>query len=152
MFRLIALVALVLFPSISEAQGRRYRSRPAPAAPVHMVPGPYLGKDSSSLNALAEVNAARAKYNLKPFIQDAGLNQAAQVAAQKRASRLIEGHLPESDFTCVPAGTTATAAGCAAWEPSSGWGACCTYDAYTYAGAAWVMGKDGRRYMHLFVR
>jgi hypothetical protein len=29
---------------------------------------------------------------------------------------------------------------------------CCVYENYTYAGAAWVSGRDGRRYMHLFVR
>jgi hypothetical protein len=79
------------------------------------------------------------------------LNKAALEAARRRAAGLIQGHLP-SDFACLPEGGQATAAGCAAWEPSLGWGACCTYDNYTYAGAAWVLGSDGRRYMHLFVR
>jgi hypothetical protein len=29
---------------------------------------------------------------------------------------------------------------------------CCVYDNYTYGGAAYVTGRDGKRYMHLFVR
>ena len=49
------------------------------------------------------------------------------------------------------------AAGCAAWSKSSDgtyhWGSCCTYDTeYTYAGAYAEIGRDGRRYTHLFVR
>ncbi len=57
-----------------------------------------------------------------------------------------------NDFAAVPAGTSATSAGCAAWDPGMGWGSCCTYDRYTYAGAAYALGGDGKRYMHLFVR
>lgn len=102
-------------------------------------------------DALDEVNATRAQRGLKPFVRDEQLTVAAREAAKQRAARLLAGHL-ESDFACLPDGASATAAGCAAWEPSWGWGACCTYDNYTYAGAAWVMGRDGRRYMHLFVR
>jgi hypothetical protein len=85
-------------------------------------------------------------------MSDPQLEQAAAVAAQRRASRFCQGHLPEGDFSCLPAGTNAAAAGCAAWTPDWGWGACCTYDRYAYAGAAWAMGADGKRYMHLFVR
>lgn len=103
-------------------------------------------------DALAEVNAERAKRGLRPFLPDPLLNQAAQACAQQRAARHIHGHLPESDFRYVPSGGQANAAGCGALEPSWGWGTCCTYENYTYAGAAWVMGNDGRRYMHLFVR
>ncbi len=33
-----------------------------------------------------------------------------------------------------------------------GFGACCSYENWNYAGAAAVIGRDGRRYMHLFVR
>lgn len=102
-------------------------------------------------DTLAEVNAARAKKGLKPFIYDAGLEVAAKKCAELRAASLIAGHLP-NDFAHVPQGTTAKAAGCGALEPSWGWGTCCMYDNYTYAGAAVVMGRDGRRYMHLFVR
>jgi hypothetical protein len=103
-------------------------------------------------DALAEVNATRAQRGLRPYQHDPLLNQAAQACAKQRATRQISGHLPESDFHYLPSGASANAAGCAAWTPDWGWGACCTYDNYTYAGAAWVMGQDGRRYMHLFVR
>lgn len=103
-------------------------------------------------DALAEVNAERAKRGLRAFQPDPLLNQAALACAQQRAARHIHGHLPESDFRYVPSGGQANAAGCGALEPSWGWGTCCTYENYTYAGAAWVMGNDGRRYMHLFVR
>jgi hypothetical protein len=102
-------------------------------------------------SALDEVNAARAQRGLPPFQRDDGLTAGALSAAQYRAERLIAGHCP-SDFAHLPPGANATAAGCAAWPPSLGWGACCTYEGYTYAGAAIVMGSDGRRYMHLFVR
>jgi hypothetical protein len=107
---------------------------------------------TSGDDALAEVNATRAQRGLPAFQPDPLLNQAARSCAKQRASRLISGHLPESDFHYLPSGASANAAGCAAWTPDWGWGACCTYDSYTYAGAAWVMGQDGRRYMHLFVR
>ncbi|HQR08087.1 MAG TPA: CAP domain-containing protein [Gemmatales bacterium] len=107
---------------------------------------------TGSDDALNEVNAARAQRGLKPFLPDPLLNQAAQACAKQRCARHIDGHLPESDFKYLPAGASANAAGCGALEPSWGWGTCCTYDNYTYAGAAWVMGADGKRYMHLFVR
>jgi hypothetical protein len=102
-------------------------------------------------DALAEVNAARARRGLRPFLPDPLLNQAARTCAKIRAASRIEGHLP-SDFAHLPSGASATSAGCGALEPSWGWGTCCTYDNYNYAGAAWVMGADGQRYMHLFVR
>ena len=106
---------------------------------------------SSCAEALEEVNTTRAQRGLKPFVHDPELSKAAFGCAKARAASLIAGHLP-SDFAYLPSGASAESAGCAAWEPSWGWGACCTYDSYTYAGAAWVMGSDGRRYMHLFVR
>lgn len=101
--------------------------------------------------AIAEVNAARAARGLPPFIEDASLTRAAQAAATYRASALIEGHTG-NDFQFLPAGATAAAAGCAAWEPSLGWGACCTYENWRVAGAAVVTGRNGKRFMHLFVR
>jgi hypothetical protein len=113
---------------------------------------PSIKEAASGDDALAEVNAARAQRGLRPYLPDSLLNQAARACAKQRAARLIAGHLPESDFTYLPTSATAAAAGCAAWTPDWGWGSCCTYDSYTYAGAAWVMGQDGRRYMHLFVR
>ncbi len=102
-------------------------------------------------DALDEVNATRAARGLSPFIRDEGLTAAARGAADYRAANLIAGHT-SNDFAYVPSGSSATSAGCAAWEPGLGWGSCCTYDNYTYAGAAVAMGRDGRRYMHLYVR
>jgi hypothetical protein len=109
------------------------------------------GRILADVEALDEVNATRAKRGLKPFIYDHDLYRAAAGCADFRAERLIAGHT-SNDFAALPPGACATAAGCAAWEPSWGWGACCTYDNYTYAGAAYTIGKDGRRYMHIFVR
>jgi hypothetical protein len=101
--------------------------------------------------ALDEVNAARAARGLRPFIRDAQLTAAAAAGAEFRAARLIAGHTA-NDFAALPPGASATSSGCAAWEPGFGWGSCCTYEQYTYAGAAYATGRDGRRYMHLFVR
>jgi hypothetical protein len=105
----------------------------------------------AGVDALSEVNAARAARGLRPFIKDASLTAGAVNVADFRAKYLIQGHTVD-DFHGLPPGAVATAAGCAAWESSWGWGACCTYENYTYAGAARSQGKDGRRYMHLFVR
>jgi hypothetical protein len=102
-------------------------------------------------DALDEVNAARAARGLRPFIRDAALTDAAKGAARFRASRRMRGHT-SNDFSFIPSGGSATAAGCAAWSPGMGWGSCCTYENYTYAGASWSIGSDGLRYMHLFVR
>ncbi len=105
----------------------------------------------AATDALDEVNATRAANGLPPFTRDANLTAAAEAAADYRAAYLLHGHTP-NDFAFLPAGATAPAAGCAAWPASSGWGACCTYERWQYAGAAWAIGRDGRRYMHLFVR
>ena len=101
--------------------------------------------------ALDEVNAVRAARGLPLYIRDDNLTAAAAGCAEFRAARLIAGHTA-NDFAALPPGTAASAAGCAAWEPAMGWGSCCTYDRYTYGGAAYAIGRDGRRYMHLFVR
>jgi hypothetical protein len=113
---------------------------------AYMTVHSWAGQD-----ALTEVNAARAARGLRPFIEDAKLKAGAMNVAEFRASRLMAGHTG-NDFAGLPTGCQASSAGCAAWERSWGWGACCTYDNYTYAGAAWAMGRDGRRYMQLFVR
>jgi hypothetical protein len=124
-----------------------YRSLLFAALIFATMTGPsWAGED-----ALAEVNAARATRGLKPFIKDADLTTGAINVADFRAARLIAGHT-SNDFAGLPAGCSATSAGCAAWEPSWGWGACCTYENHSFAGAAWAMGRDGRRYMQLFVR
>jgi hypothetical protein len=102
-------------------------------------------------DALDEVNAVRAARGLRSFVRDNDLTRAAAGCADFRAERLIAGHT-SNDFTALPSGAYAVATGCAAWTPDFGWGACCTYENWTYAGAAWTIGRDGRRYMHLFVR
>ena len=105
----------------------------------------------ASAEALDEVNAVRAARGLRPFIRDDNLTAAAGSCAEFRAARLIEGHT-SNDFAALPPGGYASSSGCAAWPQGMGWGSCCTYENYTYAGAAYSIGRDGRRYMHLFVR
>ncbi len=106
------------------------------------------------VDALNNANRERAARGLPPFIRDEGLSQAAKAAATHRAANCIEGHCggQMGDFAFVPSGTTATAAGCAAWSNDGSFGSCCLYDGYVYAGAATVIGADGRAYHHLYVR
>lgn len=101
-------------------------------------------------DALAQVNALRKARGLRPFVRDDGLTRGAKHVAKFRADRLIEGH-SANDFGGLPRGVKADAAGCAAWHGND-WGACCTYENWTYAGAGWCYGRDKRRYMQLFVR
>jgi uncharacterized protein YkwD len=112
---------------------------------------PSTGLGVSDGDGLDEVNAKRAARGLRPFLRDEALTQAAQACAQFRAANRLFGHT-SNDFSFLPAGAGANAAGCAAYPASYGWMSCCTYENCTYAGAAWVTGSDGRRYMHLFVR
>ena len=109
------------------------------------------GRAFAGEDALAEVNAARAARGLAPYLRDDNLTAGAKHVADFRAQRMIEGHTG-NDFGGLPVGTTASASGCAAWAQGMGWGSCCCYDHYRSAGACWAMGRDGRRYMHLFVR
>jgi hypothetical protein len=104
--------------------------------------------------ALDEVNAYRAKKGLRPFVEDPGLTQAAMATADYRAARHMFGHTTggAGDFRFLPHGVRADSAGCAAYPPRYGWMSCDADDNYQYAGAAWTMGDDGKRYMHLFVR
>jgi uncharacterized protein YkwD len=97
------------------------------------------------------VNAQRAARGLRPYVRDDGLTQAAMSCAAFRAERGMFGHT-SNDFAFLPAGSTAASAGCAAYPASQGWMSCCVHENYTYAGAAYVTGRDGRRYMQLFVR
>jgi hypothetical protein len=139
--------SVVVSPAtVSKADSVTTTEIAAKAPETRTVQEPDPGND-----ALAEVNAARARRGLRPFQHDPMLTVAAQACAERRAAGRISGHLP-SDFAYLPSGTSARAAGCGALNSSWGWGTCCTYENYTYAGAAWVMGSDGRRYMHLFVR
>lgn len=111
----------------------------------------FLFCSQSFADALDEVNAARAQRGLAPFIRDDGLTIAATRAAEYRAERLMFGHCP-NDFVHLPSGCRADAAGCAAYPVGYGWLSCCTFERYTYAGAAYAIGRDNKRYMHLFVR
>jgi hypothetical protein len=120
----------------------------AAVTPAGAVFAPAGGLEGDGLD---EVNAKRAARGLRPFLRDEGLTQAARACAQFRAAHGLAGHTA-NDFGFVPAGTFASSAGCAAVGLEWGWMSCCTYENYTYAGAAAVMGRDGRRYMHLFVR
>ncbi len=104
-------------------------------------------------DAIAWVNRERATHGLPPFKRDKKLTSAAMRAAKFRARHGIEGHM-ENEFALVKGGRV-TSTGCAAW-PLAGpfgrlWGSCCTYDSYQYAGAAWAK-RNGKRYMHLYVR
>lgn len=114
------------------------------------VPTQYASVDSS-YDGLDEVNAKRAARGLRPFIRDTALFQAAAAVAQFRAQHRLFGHT-SNDYAFLPVGSSCSSFGCAAYPPDHGWMSCCTYDNYTYAGAAWVMGPDGNRYMHLAVR
>jgi hypothetical protein len=101
--------------------------------------------------ALQELNAARARRGLPPYKEDKKLTVAATRAAQYRAAHLIAGHA-DSDFKFLPQGAFAPVAGCGALDDSWGWATCCMYENWRYAGAAWVRGRDGKRYMHVFCR
>jgi hypothetical protein len=132
------------------AAGLEYVSHFTPAASPP-PPAGIVAPDGASGDGLDEVNAQRVARGLRPFIRDEGLTQAAFACAAFRAANGLFGHT-SNDFGFVPAGSWASAAGCAAYPASYGWMSCCVYDNYTYAGAAWVTGRDGKRYMHLFVR
>jgi hypothetical protein len=124
---------------------------PVAAPSVPSVPSASADPTGWAGDGLDEVNAKRAARGLRPFIRDEGLAHAARGCAAFRAERGLFGH-SSNDFAFVPAGSSASSAGCAAYPASYGWMSCCTYESYTYAGAAWVTGRDGKRYMHLFVR
>ena len=100
-------------------------------------------------DALDAANAARTARGLKLFKRDDGLTAAAKQCADYRAARFMAQHTA-NDFAFLPVGSHADATGCAAW--ADGWGSCCTYSDYEYAGAAVTIGRDGLRYMSLFVR
>lgn len=105
----------------------------------------------TATNATAEVNEFRAKKGLAPFKEDPCLVQAAMTIAEQRAGAHRAGHT-RNDFSGLPEGCKADAAGCAAMTPDWGWHSCCDSEDWEYGGAAVVMGDDGQRYMQLFVR
>jgi hypothetical protein len=159
----ISIALLIAFGCVCSVQADVWVVRSKPQRNVWAVTNSSESPNSSSTpvvkpslttgsdDALDEVNAYRAKKGLPPFKHDPQLTIAAKRAAETRAKALWDGHL-SNDFACLPAGATADAAGCGALEDSWGWGTCCMDDNYSHAGAAWVRGSDGKRYMHLFVR
>src|SRR5690242_18993816 len=104
---------------------------------------------ATAQQVLDEVNAVRAQRGQRSYLLDENLAKAAGACAVYRAQHRIEGHTP-NDFGFLPPGTVARSAGCAAWPVGMGWGSCCTYDCYQFAGAGFCVGPDGKRYMHLF--
>lgn len=155
----LALFALLALAADSQA-GPRGRRNAAPVyAPYRQsVPSEAVGTPGEAVeavSALEEVNALRATRGLPAYVEDPGLTQAAKAAASHRARFLIFGHVQDTnlgDFRFVPVGTSAAAGGCAAYPPSYGWLSCAIWERNRYAGAAWAMGRDGKRYMHLFIR
>ena len=99
---------------------------------------------------LAEVNALRAQRGLPAYILDPQLAQGATACAIHRAQRGIQGH-SANDFAFLPAGCRASAAGCAAWPVSMGWGSCVIYERAAYAGAGFCQ-VGNIRYMQLMIR
>lgn len=121
---------------------------PAPASAAPAAPKVTI-TITAGADALDEVNALRAARGLKPYIRDPQLTEGARRLASFRARHRLFGHT-NNDFSFVPG--TARVTGCAAYPASYGWMSCAVYDSYTYAGAAWAMGSDGKRYMHLVAR
>ena len=128
------------------------RTLPSTATEDEIVSAFRRVPDTSVTDALGEVNEKRARLGLRLLVRDEGLTAGATAAAQFRAANRIAGHT-SNDFAYLPGGASATSAGCAALDPSWGWQSCCWEGSqWTYAGASWAMGSDGRRYMHIFVR
>lgn len=104
------------------------------------------------VDALAELDADRAKRGLYPYQYDAELTKAAATLATYRAEHRITGHVggQMGDFAFMPSGL-AECTGCAAWK--DGFGACQMHGTtYRTAGAAKVRGADGLFYCHLVLR
>jgi hypothetical protein len=154
---LIAVAMCFMFVGEASAQkGRRWRQQEYVPQVTYVQPPAWVTPSTNVSkvgevceDALAEVNAERAKRGLKPYIHDPLLAKAALECAKQRASRLIHGHLPESDFTYLPkeVSVNGVVGGCAAW--ADGFGACAMYDNYTYCGASWVRGSDGLKYCQI---
>jgi hypothetical protein len=141
---------------VSTSDGYWRATLPATATDAEIAAA--LRLPAGSVDAMDELNAQRARRGIRPFIRDDGLTIAAATCALHRAMNRIAGH-SSNDFGFLPAGASADSAGCGAWAvgtvTTDGWtfGTCCADSTeYRYAGAAWVLGQDGRRYMHLFLR
>ena len=145
----------IIVPAYVDAAGVTVYRDWAPGQPVPKVEArPSAQAAPAQPDALDEVNAHRAARGLRPFVRDPGLMASAQELAQHRAAHRIQGHVSGGmgDFGFLRHGSSASSAGAGAWAPGTGWGTCCTYENYTYAGAGYAIGADGLRYMSLFVR
>ncbi len=109
------------------------------------------GQPLQAEDALDQVNKQRAARGLPPYLRDDGLTAGAINVANFRASRLMFHHT-SNDFQGLPAGVSAAASGCAAYPKSYGFMACAVYERHRHAGAAWVLGRDGKMYCQIFVR
>lgn len=166
------------YPPVVYYQGRPYYAhppaeQPPPARVVHDMPwrpeasGRATTRWADGVTCLDQINRQRAAYGLDPYVHDDDLTKAALGCVECRAATLNPDHLSDTnqgDFRFLPGGFKGKvenyAAGCAAWPEdhclSSGFGACAMYDGCRLgksirAGAAWCRGRDGRRYMHLFI-
>jgi len=147
---IVAMMSVVLTVTSTADARRRGRSSYTESVPQAAKETQADIEKSKPVDALDEVNAARKRLGLRPFQRDEALVIAAMSCAQYRARRLIGGHT-YNDFAFLPRGGRASAAGCAAWHGTQ-WGSCCWQESWRFAGAGWSRGRDGRRYMHIFVR
>src|SRR4051812_1759231 len=126
MLRLVlTILSLVVLGSSAEAAGRRSRTS-YNSTTSQSSNGNYYHTESYKSNtpretgpanaALNEVNAARARRGLPPFIQDNLLAVAAQRIAEYRAQHHIHGHISGGMgvFGFLPPGASADAGGCGA--------------------------------------
>jgi hypothetical protein len=156
MRKVLCLLALFLLASPVRADWEVTKTEPSdqPGNPWRFTPGEgwWRYKLPKASGALSVLNADRASRGLHAYAEDPLLTHAAVAAATFRAERGIEGHTG-NDFQFLPAGAYSPAAGCACWANDGSFGACCMHDTqWRYAGAATVIGRDGRAYHHLFVR
>ncbi len=145
--KILVIVAMLASCASAEARGRRFQSARAAQATYERPQS-----TSEPVDATDEVNALRVSRGVPPLIRDELLVQGAMACAKYRGSRSMFGHTA-NDFKYLPPGAMATAGGCAAYPPSSGWMSCCDDEPqWRVGGAAYVVGADGNRYMELFVR
>lgn len=148
--RIALSILVVLSACLPVDAGGRRSAQPAIS---YALASPVGQTAAECRDALDEVNAWRARHGLRPFAHDVDLTAAAYGAAKWRAEHLWFWHVPGGDYKFLPPGCPLAISGCAAYPPRDGWLSCCMDDVqYKVAGAAWVMGRDGRRFMHLFVR
>lgn len=153
-----ALLLVLALPSFALAAPPQSVLAPPPPQSVladrkEQQAAPPVRSDSpGTWDVLEELNSQRRARGLQPYIWDRELTLAAGAASQYRAARQLFGHTP-NDFAHLPVGATADAAGCAAYPASYGFMACACYEpGLHYAGAAYTLGADGRRFCHLFIR